>query len=177
MDKFIYIRGSCAAGTGDTDQLFSQLIPNLITYSVDYADPVTALNNLLALIDTKEKADVVYIIASADGGYFAELVANRRKLNVVLYNPCLDVSIMEQLTTSLPLGYHNSLLSLDVAPMGMYSNRSIVLCIDDCVASPESTLLYLSTCSNYSVTWSNGGHDMTATNAELLVGLLDVMRQ
>lgn len=167
MSKFIYIHGWGSSGDGDTARLFKQLVPGLIAPTLDYYNPSTALNALLALIDENPSEDV-YIIASSLGGFFAENVANRRVVNIILYNPSLRPYEVSRIDPVAMSGLR--VLALPTAPTTA-STRSVVLCSDDTTVSPEYAAEYF---NKYEVIYRTGGHRMTAPNAALIMSLLNI---
>jgi len=169
MNRFIYIHGWGSSGSGETAELFKSLLPGLIAPSLNYYDPCGALADLLTLVDSFDKTDDIYIIASSHGGYFAELVANKRIVNVVFYNPSLSpVRVQHLLGTTLPI-YDYPELQLPEKPTGS-SVRCAVLCTDDDVIPLATTARYL---QGYTIYPASGGHRMTATNAQLIIRIVN----
>lgn len=166
MTKVIYIHGWGSSGDGESATLFKKLIPGLIAPTLDYYKPAEALSTLLALVDEYPREDV-YIIASSLGGFFAENVAQRRVVNIIVYNPSLrpyEVSSIDPVAMEKLRAY-----ALWDGPTG-YSTRSVVLCSDDTVVDPNYAAKYY---SRYEVIWRTGGHRMTDNNAALIMSLLN----
>ena len=167
MDKFIYIHGWGSNGESGTATLFKSLIPDLIAPSLDYYNPIAALETLLALVDDCAPTDNVYIIASSLGGYFAENVAIRRVVHVIFYNPSLRPYAVSRIDPVAMSGLR--LLALPDSPSAA-STRSVVLCTDDDVVLPEFAERYF---ADYDIWFTTGGHRMTERNADLIMSILN----
>ena len=167
MNKVIYIHGWGSSGEGETATLLKALVPGLIAPSLDYYNPSKALSDILALVDDRDPTDDVYIIASSLGGYFAEMVANLRVVHAILYNPSLRPATVSRIDPVV-------MKKMSLLPLGRYptaaSTRTVVLCSDDDVVSPDYATSYF---GKYDVVWTTGGHRMTDANATLIVSMLN----
>ena len=169
----IYIHGFGSSGMSDTAKMLREVYPSLTAPTYDASRPSESLDSLIRLIDSIDDEDII-IVASSLGGWYAEEIAKRRVVDLVLFNPAITPS-----TTLAKLGVPPKVLDdYDrISTLKEPSNsarRYVVLSTDDILI--DYTLSKAKYEGRASVEYVTGGHRMTAKHIPTLVTRIDYLR-
>ena len=164
-----YIHGYNGSNTGKTSLLLKQIWPDIELLTYDQDSPRESLHELLEIIDLCDDDEEVIIIASSLGGFYAEEIAKRRIVDLVLLNPSLQphISLAKYGVKEKVLSEYEELSSLK--PLNKTTRRYVIVSEDDTVVRPEIALETYSLLGSGHVIKTVGGHRMTEEHSKIIM--------
>lgn len=132
-----------------------------LTY--DHNDPIGSINKIIEQLGSQPEHPI--LIASSLGGWYAEQIARRFPVDLILYNPSLNPrDSLEKygVDSRVRAQYH----AIDQTNMAQCMRFAVVSTDDDVVAPDNALNIYSGRATVHQTT---GGHRMTEQNCDMVV--------